>query len=841
MNHLRSKLKFLFGLVVLLTGLELSGQQQVTIYGVITDQQDDQPVELVSVIAPQFSLVTNSSVDGKYELIIPSGQSVTIQFRRTAYKPYDYELSPQIAGARIELNVSLPPVASDMEVIVRAQKVDDAGMIRENLEAMKLIPSTTGNLESILPYIALGTSTGTGGELTSQYNVRGGNYDENLVYVNDFEIYRPLLIRSGNQEGLTLPNPDLIRDLSFSSGGFEAKYGDKMSSVLDVRYKLPDSLRGSFMISLLGASGHLEGSKPIGKDPYRHWRYLLGARYKTSAYLLGSLDVKGEYSPTFTDYQIYTTFDLSRDWQIGLLANLNNSRYDFVPVSSETATGLISFALRLTTDFEGAESDLFKNGMTGVALSYVPDRKKNPLFLKFLLSGYKSLERENIDIIGQYRLSQIETSLNDPNAGEELALLGTGTQQDYARNILQVNILGAEVKGGIELQQSTQVSNFIQGGLRVTYEDVEDRLHEWERLDSAGFSLPNDPESLDLLYVLNSQRDLQSLRYSGYAQNTFTKQYSGGREYRITGGLRGEYWDVNREFFLSPRAQFTYTPSTYRGYKLAAGWYVQPPFYKELRRPDGVINENVLAQKSFQVLAGYSSAFGPMGTHGPKYKLIMEAYYKELWDLVSYEVDNVRIRYAGENNAVGYLAGLDFRINGELVPGAESWINISFLRAREKLDGVQHLKREVGEAEGVPVDDVPRPTDQFMTLNVFFQDYLPDNENFRVHLNTSIGTGLPFGIKDNNVIYRNPYRYKPYHRVDIGFSFRLWSRAWEQERPHNLFRITRDSWLSLEVFNLLQVRNEASRTWIKTIFLQQYAIPNYLSSRRLNVKLRCEF
>ena len=841
MNHLRSKLKFLFGLVVLLTGLELSGQQQVTIYGVITDQQDDQPVELVSVIAPQFSLVTNSSVDGKYELIIPSGQSVTIQFRRTAYKPYDYELSPQIAGARIELNVSLPPVASDMEVIVRAQKVDDAGMIRENMEAMKLIPSTTGNLESILPYIALGTSTGTGGELTSQYNVRGGNYDENLVYVNDFEIYRPLLIRSGNQEGLTLPNPDLIRDLSFSSGGFEAKYGDKMSSVLDVRYKLPDSLRGSFMISLLGASGHLEGSKPIGKDPYRHWRYLLGARYKTSAYLLGSLDVKGEYSPTFTDYQIYTTFDLSRDWQIGLLANLNNSRYDFVPVSSETATGLISFALRLTTDFEGAESDLFKNGMTGVALSYVPDRKKNPLFLKFLLSGYKSLERENIDIIGQYRLSQIETSLNDPNAGEELALLGTGTQQDYARNILQVNILGAEVKGGIELQQSTQVSNFIQGGLRVTYEDVEDRLHEWERLDSAGFSLPNDPESLDLLYVLNSQRDLQSLRYSGYAQNTFTKQYSGGREYRITGGLRGEYWDINREFFLSPRAQFTYTPSTYRGYKLAAGWYVQPPFYKELRRPDGVINENVLAQKSFQVLAGYSSAFGPMGTHGPKYKLIMEAYYKELWDLVSYEVDNVRIRYAGENNAVGYLAGLDFRINGELVPGAESWINISFLRAREKLDGVQHLKREVGEAEGVPVDDVPRPTDQFMTLNVFFQDYLPDNENFRVHLNTSIGTGLPFGIKDNNVIYRNPYRYKPYHRVDIGFSFRLWSRAWEQERPHNLFRITRDSWLSLEVFNLLQVRNEASRTWIKTIFLQQYAIPNYLSSRRLNVKLRCEF
>ena len=841
MNICRSRINFLLGLLATLSSFSLWSQQQATVYGIITDQQDNEPVELVSVIVKESSVVVNSNVDGSFEIFVPAGKPVTIQFRRTAYKLYDYELLPQDPGTRFQLNVNLAPVSSDMEVIVRAQKVDDAGMIRENVEAMKLIPSTTGNLESILPYIALGTTSGTGGELTSQYNVRGGNYDENLVYVNDFEIYRPLLIRSGNQEGLTLPNPDLMRDLSFSSGGFEARYGDKMSSVLDVRYKLPDSLRGSFMISLLGASGHLEGSMPVGKDSYKRWRYLVGVRYKTSEYLLGSLDVKGEYSPTFTDYQIYTTLDLSRDWQVGVLANLNNSKYDFIPVSSETATGLISFALRLSTDFEGAESDLFQNGMTGVALSFVPDRKKNPLFLKFLLSGYKSLERENIDIIGQYRLSQIETSINDPDAGEELALLGTGTQQVYARNILQVNILAAEVRGGIELQQSTQVSNFIQGGFRVTNEDVADRLHEWERLDSAGFSLPYDPSSLELLNVLNSERDLQSLRYSGYLQNTFTRQYSGGREFRVTGGLRAQYWDVNKEFFLSPRAQFTYTPSAYRGYKFAAGWYVQPPFYKELRMPDGVINEQVRAQKSFQVLAGYSSGFGPKGTYGPKYKIILEAYYKSLWDLVSYEVDNVRIRYAGDNNASGYLAGLDFRINGELVPGAESWINISFLRAREKLDSIQHLKREVGQVEGVPVEDVPRPTDQFMNLNVFFQDYLPNNDNFRVHLNVSVGTGLPFGIKDNNIIYRNPYRYKPYHRVDIGFSFRLWTRAWEQERPHNFFRITRDSWLSLEVFNLLQVRNEASRTWVKTIFQQQYAIPNYLSSRRLNVKLRCEF
>lgn len=819
----------------------LTGQQNVTVYGIITDEQDNQPVELVSVIAQDIDDVVNSTEAGAYEITIPSGVPVTLKFRRTGFDPLDYPLGPQQAGTRYLLNITLKPLKSDMEVIVTGQRIDEAGMIRENVEGMKLIPSTTGNLESLLPYIALGTTSGTGGELTSQYNVRGGNYDENLVYVNDFEIYRPLLVRSGNQEGLSLPNPDLMRDLSFSSGGFEAKYGDKMSSVLDVRYKLPDSLRGSFMVSLLGASAHLEGSVPVGKDNYRRWRYLLGARYKTSAYLLGSLDVQGEYNPSFTDYQIYTTLDLSRAWQVGLLANINKSVYDFIPVSSETATGLISFALRLSTDFEGAENDLFLNGMTGLAFSYVPDRKKNPLFLKFLMSGYKSLEQENLDIIGEYRLSQIETSLNDPNAGEELALLGTGTQHVYSRNVLQVNILNAEVKGGIELQQSPEKSNFIQAGLKTTYQDVTDHIHEWERLDSAGFSLPYDPDALDLQYVLNSERALRSMLYSGYIQNTYTRQYGGGKEMRITGGLRGQYSDVNDEFFISPRVQFTYMPANHKGYKLAAGWYYQPPFYKELRMPDGVINQGVLAQKSFQVLAGYSAGFGPKGSQGTKYKMIIEAYYKSLWDLVSYEVSNVQIRYAGVNNAAGYLAGIDFRINGELVPGAESWVNISFLRAREHLDGIQHLKREVGEVEGVPVDDVPRPTDQFMNLNVFFQDYLPNNENFRVHLNLSVGTGLPFGIKDNNIVYRNPYRYKPYHRVDIGFSFRLWSQLWENTRPKNIFRFTRDSWLSLEVFNLLQVRNEASRTWVKTIFQQQYAIPNYLSSRRLNLKFRFEF
>jgi hypothetical protein len=816
-------------------------QSQFVLFGKITDEQSQQPVELVSVVAKDLSIVVNTAEDGRFVMNLPAGDSIHILLRRTGYDPVDIMLPPQRAGSKYEWNYALKQIKSDIEVVVTGQKIEDAGVIRENLESLKLIPSTTGNLESLLPYIALGTTSGTGGELTSQYNVRGGNYDENLIYVNDFEIYRPLLLRSGNQEGLSLPNPDLIRDISFSSGGFEARYGDKMSSVLDVRYKLPDSLRGSFSVSLLGASAHLEGSMPLGKDAYRKWRYLVGVRYKTNAYLLGSLDVKGEYNPSFTDYQVYTTYDLSREWQVGLMANINKSKYDFIPVSSETATGLVSFALKLTTDFEGAESDVFVNGMTGLALSFVPDRPKNPLFVKFLVSGYKSLERENLDIIGQYRLSQIETDINDPNSGEEVAVLGTGTQHVYVRDILQTGIINTEIKSGFEIQHSPQTSNFIQAGLRASFQDVADEIHEWERLDSAGYSLPYDPSSLELRYVLNSNRDLYSRTYSGYIQNTFTDQFAGGKQIRITGGIRSYYTDVNDEFFVSPRIQIAYTPVAHRGYTFSTGIYAQPPFYRELRMPDGTINRGVLAQKSFQILAGYTAGFGPQGTIGPKYKLIIEAYYKSLWDVVSYEVDNVRIRYAGENNASGYLAGVDFRINGELVPGAESWLNISFLRARESLNGVQHMKREVGELEGVPVDDVPRPTDQFMNLNLFFQDYLPNNDNFRVHMNMSVGTGLPFGIKDNNIIYRNPYRYKPYHRVDIGFSFRLWSRAWQATKPNHIFRWSRDGWMSLEILNLLDVRNEASRTWIKTVFNQQYAIPNYLTSRRINLKFRFEF
>jgi len=834
--------RFILGLFFLSAWLSVTAQGRIILAGKVTDGRDGEPVEFASVVIGDGQVAATTDLDGEYSLRLPEGESWLVRFRRTGYEPVDTTLLRVSGVNRITLDMRLAPVASDVEVIVTDRRIEDAGMVRESVEAIKMLPSTTGNLEALLPHIALGTTSGTGGELTSQYNVRGGNYDENLVYVNDFEIYRPLLIRTGNQEGLTFANPDLIRDLSFSSGAFESRFGDKLSSVLDVRYKMPDSLRGSFAAGLLGASAHLEGSLPLGKDAYRRWRFLAGVRYKTNAYLLGTLDVRGEYSPTFTDYQVYTTCDLSRDWQVGLLANVNLNRYEFIPVSATTATGLITFALRLSTGFEGAEKDVFRNGMVGASLSWVPEKTAHPLFVKLLLSGYRSYENEAYDIIGDYRLSQIETDINDPESGQEVALLGKGTQHTFSRNRLAVDVLNTDLRAGIEYTVRPGVSHFVQGGLRVGYETVDDRIHEWERLDSAGFSLPYVPDSLPLLYTLDSRRDLTSVRYSGFLQNTYTRQGQSGREFRATVGFRANYWDLNGELLFSPRVQLLYAPGRHSAFRLASGLYMQPAFYRELRRPDGTVNTDLKAQKSWQLLAGYSTSFGPAGTMGgPKYKFIVEAYYKSLWDLVSYEVDNVRIRYAGENDATGYVVGLDARLNGELVPGAESWVNLSLLRARERILGVQHLEREVGQAEGVPVNHVPRPTDQFMTLSIFFQDYFPNNDNFRVHLMTSIGTGLPFGIKDNNIEYRNTYRYKPYPRVDIGFSTRLWSRAMATAGRRSFLGFSRETWLSLEIFNLLNVRNEASRTWIKTVFLAQYAIPNYLTSRRLNIRFRVDF
>ncbi|MBV6440752.1 MAG: TonB-dependent receptor [Haliscomenobacteraceae bacterium CHB4] len=830
--------------------LLLSAQETATVSGRILDASNEQPVELVTIFVKGGKTSVTSDERGFFAIQVPANERVALGFRRVAFKESNADVLPLPPGARFALDVRLAPIESNLEVVISERRLDDAGLVREkNIEALKLLPSSTGNLESVLPHIALGTNMGTGGELSSQYQVRGGNYDENLVYVNDFEIYRPQLIRAGQQEGLTFPNIDLVRDLSFSSGGFQSKYGDKLSSVLDVKYKRPDSLRASASASLLGASAHVEGSIKSKKDTYRAFRYLAGARYKTTRLLLGSLDVEGEYVPNFTDVQAYLTYDLNRDWQLGVIGNYNRSKYNFIPESLVRAFGLVNYALQIRTAFEGQEVDDFTQAMGGVSLTYLPDRERNPLYHKILASAWRSQENERFDILGYYILGELEENLGSGDFGEIVNILGTGTQQTWIRNYLTADVVNAEYRGGIELQRDeTEAgltrSHFLQWSAKWQNEQITDKINEWERLDSALYSLPYDTNFLFVRRVLKTRNNLQSDRFSAFFQDTWTWRKDGVREFQVTGGVRGQYWNLNKDWFVTPRVQLLYKPLNIRqdiSWRLATGMYFQPAFYREMRRPDGTVNTDLAAQKSAHVVGGFTYDF-LWGKRRPvKMRLITEAYYKQMWDLVSYDLDNVRIRYAGENNSTGYATGLDVRLNGEFVKGAESWINLSILRTREALDGVQHKKREIGDLQGYDVKDVPRPTDRIVTVSTYFQDYLRKNKNITMQLNFTIGTGLPFGIPDNNVIYRNPYRFANYYRVDIGFGFQLWKKDWLSRKPHHFLRFTRNTWASLEVFNLLAVANEASNTWIKAITNVQYAIPNYLTGRRVNLRVRMDF
>ncbi len=825
----------------------MASAQETIVFGVVLDIDSNEPVELATV----HVMGTNNSVEtdfsGSFRIAITPNQPQTLVCNRLGYGESIYEIPVMQIGAKRNVNFKLVNQEGP-EIVIRESRIEDIGMVREEVTELKYLPTASGNFESVLPSIALGVNSGTGGELSSQYNVRGGNYDENLVYVNDFEIFRPQLIRSGQQEGLSFPNIALIRDLSFSSGGFEARYGDKLSSVLDISYKRPEEFKSSAELSFLGGGFHVEGSKRIGANSYNKLRYLLGARYKSTQYLLGTLDVEGEYTPNFADIQAYITYDFTRDLQLAVLSNYNSADYEFIPRESVQAFGLIDFALRLSTVFEGSESDRFRNGMTGVSLTYLPERDENPLYLKLLASSYLGEELETFDILGFYRLSQVETNFGSDNVGEEIAVIGNGTQHLFARNSLYTEITNVQHKGGIEFNVDTEESDrshFVQWGTKWQYQRMDDDLNEWERLDSAGYSLPFSSEQVLLTSALRSQNIVTSNRFTGFVQNTFGSYTPDKREIKLTAGVRGTYWSFNDEFVVSPRFQLLYKPLTTDrdiSFKLAGGVYYQTPFYRELRRLDGTINSDLQSQKSTHLVAGLTHDFFWKTVNKKKpFKLITEIFYKKLENLVSYEVDNVRIRYSGENDATGYVAGIDLRINGEFVPGAESWVNLSFLKAREQLNGVEHLTREVGDSTATSVNFVPRPTDRLFTVNMFFQDYLPRNENFKMHLNLSVGSGLPFGVRDNNQVFRNTFRFKPYNRVDLGFSYLFWNESMLKKKPQSVFRKMENVWLSLEVFNLMDVSNEVSNTWIKTVFNNQLAIPNFLTSRRLNLRLKMDF
>lgn len=811
--------------------------QEAFLEGKVFDVSTGEAIVNVTVFNEEHSILVETNVDGVFKCRIPASKALSIKLSRLGYQEKTIRIAATPKGITRRIEVKLIEASLDLDIVVRDTKIKDLGMIREETAEVKLLPSVTGNLESVLPSLTLGVNAGSGGELTSQYSVRGGNYDENLIYVNDFEIFRPQLIRSGQQEGLTFPNSDLIKDLAFSSGGFEAKYGDKLSSVLNVRYKRPVERKMSCTASLLGAALHTEGSTLLLGRPFR---YLLGARYKTNRYLLSSLEVKGQYEPKHSDIQTYLTYDLTDSWQLSLLSNYNLSSYRLVPESGRQAVGPINFSLRVTTFYEGLEQDDFRNSMLGIAANYLPQRDKNPYYLKFLASVYDSKEQENFDIIGRYRLSQVETAVGADNAGEEIALLGVGTQHAFARNRLKSQIYNFEHKGGYEwqLEENGSKSHFIQWSTKVQLEHIDDNLKEWERLDSAGYSIPFNQSHVYFQSYIRTKNIIQSQRFTTYLMDTYTHQ-TDNTELKLSGGVRYSYWTYNNRGFLSPRAQVLYKPLKWKrdiSFKLASGLYFQPAFYRELRRPDGSLNNQIKSQKSAHIVAGISYDFDWKSMSEKPFKMISEVYYKYLWDNISYDLDNVKIRYSGENDSDGYIIGWDTRINGEFVPGAESWVNISFLQARERILAVQHLTYR-----DKPRKYVPKPTDQALFLNFFFQDYLPKQKNFKAHFLVAFGTGIAYGVKGNNRIYRNAFRYPPYRRVDIGFSYQLWNQDWKTKKPYHPLRWSRNAWVSVEAFNLLGIENVASSSWVKSIYNVYYGIPNRLTTRRINLKLRLEF
>jgi hypothetical protein len=820
-------------LIVFIAGLlpQYVFSQTASVYGNIRNESN-QLLTSVSIKLSSGGKFQLSDQQGNYDIAIPAGEDIVITFSYIGYEDYVRQLNLK-TGQRLPLYIVMVTRQYEIDSITIEDRElrDQPSMVKIDPKQFEALPSASGGVEAILK--VLGASSNN--ELSSQYSVRGGNYDENLVYVNDFEIFRPLLIRSGQQEGLSFINQDLVSSLLFSAGGFQAKYGDKMSSVLDIEYKKPDKFGGSAMVSLLGASLSLEGA-----TKNQRFTYLLGARYKTNQYLLNSLETSGDYRPSFSDVQAFFTYQVSKKVSLEGIGNYSSNRYWFIPEDRVTTFGTIQSTLRLTVYFDGQEVDRYSTAMGGLSLTYRPKRN---LSLKFLTSVYGDQEDETFDVIGEYFLGEVGNDLGNETFGQTLYYIGTGTNQEWGRDYLDASIVKFAHKGTFLKHQ-----HFVQWGVDINREHIADQLSEWTRMDSAGYTLPYSGSEIFLQEVIRTSYTFSSMRYSAYLQDSWTLNED--RDFVLTYGSRFSYWDLNDQFIVSPRIQLSYQPNWQKDivFRAAVGAYDQPPFYRELRDLYGNLHVDVLAQRSIHYVIGSDYNFRMWNR---PFKFVSEIYYKQLYDLNPYELDNVRIRYFGENNAKGYAAGIDLRLNGEFVKDAESWISLSLLSTKENLNDdfvyeidTNYIDQEQTEFELdstiVYPGYIPRPTDQFLNFGMFFQDYIPGNENFKVHLNFLFGTGLPTGPPDH-VRSRDTIRLSPYRRVDIGFSALLLNGEKPKIQQSKTWRHFETIWLSLEIFNLLDVSNEISFTWVKDITNTTYAVPNYLTGRRVNLRLMVDF
>jgi hypothetical protein len=791
-------------------------QPKAKIFGTITDTKG-KPIEYANISVKFTGGGTTGGYDGYYVMELQSDQEFTILFSHVSYINDSVKIKlSQNEEKRIDIRLR-PKKEWIQEVTIRDEAERAKNIIRLDPKVFHKFVNTTGSFEVILKSLPGVVSNN---ELSSQYSVRGGNFDENLVYVNDIEIYRPFLVRSGQQEGLSFVNSDMVASVLFSAGGFEARYGDKMSSVLDIKYKKPTKSGGSFAASLLGGSAHVEGTS---ED--RRFTHISGIRYKTSSYLLGSLDVQGDYQPSFFDFQTYLTFDLSTNFEIDFLGHISQNKYLFQPETRETSFGTIHEALKLKIYFEGQEVNKFTTFTGALATHYRP--RKN-LKLSNIVSVFNTEEEETFDILGQYYLNELDNELGSDNLGDSLMNVGIGSFLNHARNYLDATVLNAYHKGYLN-----KAHHNIQWGAKIQHEIFYDKMNEWEMLDSAGYSLPYSDSTVNLFRTLIADTSFSSNRLSGYIQDTYT-QVIDSAELSLTGGVRFNYWDFNNKLLVSPRVNVAIKPNWKRDFlfRFATGYYYQPPFFREMKDLSGSINPDIKAQQSIHFVLG--SDYNFMAWNRP-FKFVSEVYYKILNNLIPYDVDNVRIRYYGTNNANGYALGLDMKVNGEFVPGVDSWASFSIMSARELVEGnfVSSLNDSTIRIKGSS-NYIPRPTDQFFTFGLFFQDYLPGNPSYKMQLNLLYGSGLPFGPPNSYKAIAD-LRVPPYRRVDIGFSRIIVGE--DKILKSRLFKNFSSIWIGLEVFNLLDINNTVSYIWITDIRNQQYAVPNYLTSRRLNLKL----
>jgi hypothetical protein len=812
-------------LVIVLSTCWISGfgQGKSIIVGIIADTLN-RPVELANISVQGTSIGTSTDENGRYRIKVISNQKIVLAITCVGYISKYVEIQVD-EGERKEVNVKLVQISNDIEgVSVISSRRKFGNIEKINIRDIEFIPDASGNFESVLKSLP-GVSSSN--ELSSQYSVRGGNFDENLIYVNGVEIYRPFLIRSGQQEGLSFVNSDMVSGVEFSSGGFNAEYGDKMSSVLNINYRKPQYSAANVNFSLLGTNATVEG---ISKN--KKFTHLTGFRYKTSKYLLNTLDVKGDYNPVFLDLQSYLSYDVSPKVNFSFLGSYSSNKYQFAPGIRETRFGTFNNALQLKVYYEGQEVNVFETALGAFSTLIKPTSN---LQHKITFSGFVTYERETFDLLGEYWLNELDNSLGSTTYGDSLINVGIGGTLDHARNYLDAKVFSVD-------NQNIWTSgiNKLKWGIKFQYETINDKISEWRMIDSSGFSLPISTDQLKLSYSLKASNSLKYNRINGYVQDEVYFS-SNNFNFVVTAGTRMSYWDYNSELLISPRASITIEPNWRKdiSYHISSGYYYQSPFYKEIRFLDGTLNPKIKSQQSIHFVVGSEYRFQAWNR---PFRFTSELYYKLLSNLIPYKIDNVRIRYAGENLADGYAYGLDLKVNGELVSGAESWASLSLMRTMENIKNDSYIDNE-GHIKYPGY--YPRPTDQFLNFGIFFQDYLPGNPTFRVHLSGHYSTGLPLSYPKTDR-YDLITRMPSYKRVDIGFSKVFKDNVGKGGNKLDRVKWIKGFWMSAEIFNLLNINNTVSYLWVQTVDNQQqqsglFAVPNYLTSRRLNVKLTIKF